>query len=94
MNELERIQQQRNTVKAMTRAAKLKQNVIALTTTNGSSKNKVVHKLVLLVDDLLQVRSSEDWEAVSSVEQDASLQNIIELLDGLYFQVRNQVQVK
>jgi flagellar basal body-associated protein FliL len=94
MHELKRIQAQRNAVQVMTRVAKLKQNLVDITTTNGSTKNKVVHKLVLLVDDLIEIRSSQDWEDISTLEQDSSLQEIINSLDSLYFQVRNQVVVK
>lgn len=57
-------------------------------------KATIRHKLVLLVDDLIQLKASEDWEAVSTTAQDKNLKEIIDSLDLLYFEIRNQVIIE
>lgn len=57
-------------------------------------KTTLKHKLVLLLDALIEIKSSEDWEDTTTPEQHEHLTAIIESLDQLWFTYRNQISIK
>lgn len=54
-------------------------------------KTRITHKLVLLIDDLIQIKNDEIWESTTTPEQEKELSEIINSLDQLWFTYRNQV---
>lgn len=57
-------------------------------------RTNLKHKLVLLVDSLIEIKSSEDWESTSTPEQNKQLAEIINSLDQLWFTYRNKIIIK
>ncbi len=57
-------------------------------------KTRITHKLVLLIDDLIQIKNDEIWESTTTPEQEKELSEIINSLDQLWFSYRNQVITK
>lgn len=78
----------KNYLEVQTQLNRLNQERFVFFTPNNS-KDRIFVKLELLVSQLTQIKSSDDWEEISTSEQDVNLQKIINSLEGLSSQFKN-----
>lgn len=46
------------------------------------------HELVLMIDQLINIKSSDDWESQATPELKEKMQSVINDLDNVWFQFR------